>query len=308
MHQTFQQPNISQIPLQSVMIQPVSTIKQTYEIPQQYQQNYSQYSVSAAQNNHEQFSQVPMRHYQQNLPPQTVQYSNVLPQSQQNYVQYLPPVQHTMYSSNQPAHNTCGPISVTVPQEQVFYNQQQQQQQQQLPKQQFAPRASQIVQHQQITPSASFPTNQQTISQPHNTPTPPTTPGGSISSPMHSRASTNSSLPNAPIPKPPTHTNVEKQQQTKPVNKKKTTIQGRSGKMPQSFDSNGTVSSIGLGKVFYLLDQMKTEVTDADQCIKTLQTDMKLLVRASLTLLRYVVAFFSSVCAHSDLLYDLIFT
>lgn len=48
--------------------------------------------------------------------------------------------------------------------------------------------------------------------------------------------------------------------------------------MPQSFDSNGTGSSIGFGRVFYLLDQMKTEVTDADQSIKTLQTDMKLLV------------------------------
>jgi hypothetical protein len=98
---------------------------------------------------------------------------------------------------------------------------------------------------------------------------------------MQSRPSVSSSLPSAPISKPPTHSNAEKQQQTKSVNKKKTTIQGRSGKMPQSFDSNGTVSSIGLGKVFYLLEQMKAEVTDADQSIRTLQTDMKLLVRAS---------------------------
>jgi len=37
---------------------------------------------------------------------------------------------------------------------------------------------------------------------------------------------------------------------------------------------NGT----GLGKVFYFLDQMKTEVTDADRTIKTLQRDMKIMV------------------------------
>jgi hypothetical protein len=63
------------------------------------------------------------------------------------------------------------------------------------------------------------------------------------------------------------------------VSKKKKTVQGRSGKVPQTIGSNGTWSSVGLGKVFYLMDQMKTEVTEADQCIKSLQTDMKLLVR-----------------------------
>jgi len=176
-----------------------------------------------------------------------------------------------VYASNGPTHETIEPLSVAVPQEQqVFYNQQQQQ----LPKQQFAPRAGQVVQNQQINPSASF---QQTISQSQYTATPPTTPGGSISSPKHSRPSANSSLPNAPIPKPPTPSNSDKPQQTKPANKKKAITQGRSGKVPQSFDSNGTGSSIGLGRAFYLLDQMKIEVTDADKCIKTLQTDMKVL-------------------------------
>jgi hypothetical protein len=36
----------------------------------------------------------------------------------------------------------------------------------------------------------------------------------------------------------------------------------------------------GLGKVYYFLDQMKLEVTDADRLIKTLQTDNKCLVSA----------------------------
>jgi hypothetical protein len=40
-------------------------------------------------------------------------------------------------------------------------------------------------------------------------------------------------------------------------------------------DRNGT---FGLGKLCYFLDQMKSEVIDADQMTRTLQTDMKVLV------------------------------
>jgi hypothetical protein len=40
-------------------------------------------------------------------------------------------------------------------------------------------------------------------------------------------------------------------------------------------DRNGT---FGLGKLCYFLDQMKSEVTDADQLTRTLQTDLKVLV------------------------------
>ena len=47
---------------------------------------------------------------------------------------------------------------------------------------------------------------------------------------------------------------------------------------PPPIDRNDTWNSFGLGKLSYLLDQMKTEVTDADHMIKTLQTDLKLLV------------------------------
>ena len=38
----------------------------------------------------------------------------------------------------------------------------------------------------------------------------------------------------------------------------------------------------GLGKVFYYLEQMKQEVTDADKTIKSLQSDMKFMVRSPL--------------------------
>ena len=49
---------------------------------------------------------------------------------------------------------------------------------------------------------------------------------------------------------------------------------------PQAFDNKGGLSNVGLGKVFYFLDQMKLEVSDADRTIKNLQTDMKILVSA----------------------------
>ena len=41
----------------------------------------------------------------------------------------------------------------------------------------------------------------------------------------------------------------------------------------------GLAGQTGLGKVFYFLDQMRLEVTEADKTIKTLQSDMKFLVR-----------------------------
>lgn len=266
--QTYQQPNAPQIPLQSVVIQPVSTIQQTYAIPQQYQQNYAQQPATTS-------TQVPVQPYPQNLQPQTVQYATIHPQNQQpNYVQYVPQVQHTVYASNPPTHNPGQPISVAVPHgQQIVYNQQYQQP---IPQQHYSPRPS-YVQTQQIQPAPSFPVNPQPVSQTRYTPTPPTTPGGSTSSPMQSRPAATSTLPNAPIPKPTT-TSLEKQPSTKSVTKKKSTT--RSGKVPQSFDSNGTGSSIGFGRVFYLLEQMKTEATDADLSIKSLQTDMKLLVSA----------------------------
>jgi len=48
-------------------------------------------------------------------------------------------------------------------------------------------------------------------------------------------------------------------------------------KPPSSFDSKGVGSTAGLGKIFYFLDQMRSEVTEADRTIKSLNTDMKCL-------------------------------
>lgn len=65
------------------------------------------------------------------------------------------------------------------------------------------------------------------------------------------------------VEKPPSVNGITKK---KPVRK------------PPPIDRNDTWNSFGLGKLSYLLDQMKTEVADADHMIKTLQTDLKLLV------------------------------
>mmetsp|Transcript_28745 Transcript_28745/g.32223 ORF Transcript_28745/g.32223 Transcript_28745/m.32223 type:complete len:734 (+) Transcript_28745:124-2325(+) len=265
--QNFQQSHVSQ--------PPINTMQNAYEIPQQNQQNYTQFSMPLALDNQQQFAQVPMQNNQQALPSNNVQFSQTpvesCPYNQQQYVQYINQVQDATDSSNHSAYTVSGPISV-APQCQVYQNSQQHH----LPIQQI--------------PLSTVPTNRPSTFQSYNMPTPPPTPGGvtsqgtiasNVPSPMHIRSSSlNSSLPNIPIPKPPTATNTEKQQpQLKTFNKKRPTVQGRSGKVPQTIGSNGTWSSMGLGKVFYLLDQMKMEVTEADQCIKTLQTDMKLLVR-----------------------------
>ena len=87
-----------------------------------------------------------------------------------------------------------------------------------------------------------------------------------------------------PVPKPPQSTERQKSVNGGITKKKQPLI--RNGKMPQSIDRNGIWSSVGLGKVFYLLEQMKSEVTDADRVIKTLQTDMKLLVSKIQSILR----------------------
>ena len=50
-----------------------------------------------------------------------------------------------------------------------------------------------------------------------------------------------------------------------------------SAKPPASFDSKGVGSTDGLGKVLYFLDQMKSEVIEADRNIKSLNTDLKCL-------------------------------
>jgi hypothetical protein len=51
----------------------------------------------------------------------------------------------------------------------------------------------------------------------------------------------------------------------------------RLGKPPASFDSKGLGSTVGLGKVFYFLEQMKAEVSEADRNTKLLQKEVKFL-------------------------------
>jgi hypothetical protein len=51
----------------------------------------------------------------------------------------------------------------------------------------------------------------------------------------------------------------------------------RLGKPPASFDSKGVGSNVGLGKVFYFLEQMKAEVSEADRTTKLLQKEVKFL-------------------------------
>lgn len=51
----------------------------------------------------------------------------------------------------------------------------------------------------------------------------------------------------------------------------------RLGKPPASFDSKGVGSNVGLGKVFYFLEQMKAEVSEADRNTKLLQKEVKFL-------------------------------
>jgi hypothetical protein len=174
-------------------------------------------------------------------------------------------------------------------------SQQQQQQQQYVPPSQDYPlQAPSLAQNQNIPlDSVSLPAHVPgpavpvSLPQPQNGPTPPPTPGvpqlqnsqaQSELSPMHSHPTANPPLPNASVPKHPAPA-VPGIQQAKTAPPKKKALPGRAGRVPQTVDSDGTLSTVGLGKVFYFLDQMKMEVTDADRCIKTLQTDIKHLVR-----------------------------
>ena len=80
-------------------------------------------------------------------------------------------------------------------------------------------------------------------------------------------------------PTSPTHRTLNSQDlaATQSAQTKKP-VQKRTIKAPPSISSNGVYGNLGLGKLSYFLDQMKSEVTDADRMLKHLQTDMKVLV------------------------------
>ena len=110
--------------------------------------------------------------------------------------------------------------------------------------------------------------------------TPPATPvitgGKEASSPASQRQTLTTTLPNVPVPKPPSATEKPATQTIppkKPANK-------LASKAPQSIGTPGMsiYGNIGLGKISYFLEQMKLEVSEADRMIKHLQTDIKVMV------------------------------
>lgn len=88
------------------------------------------------------------------------------------------------------------------------------------------------------------------------------------------RIPTTTSLPNVPIPRMPQTT----EKPSVPTGPAKKPTPKRPTKAPQSISATGIYGTVGLGKVSYFLDQMKSEVSEADRFIKHLQTDMKVLV------------------------------
>jgi hypothetical protein len=284
--QTYLQTTVPQFPVQSVMLQPVTTMQVTYEnhpqqqlyaqgqYQQQQQQQPQQASVSY-QNGNMQYSQPIMQ--------------PTLDNQQQQYIQNLPTIQQVGESSTAQLMYTPQTQHM-IPQQQQYWP----------ASQEYPPQAPPLPQNQTVpldtvslpahVPGPAVPVS---FPQSQNGPTPPPTPGVAAhqnsqphgeSSPLRNQSNVNPPLPNASVPKPPANAAAEKQQAKVALPKKKS-LPGRAGKVPQTIDSNGTWSSVGLGKVFYFLDQMKMEVTEADRCIKTLQSDMKLLVS-------YIHAFF----------------
>lgn len=114
--------------------------------------------------------------------------------------------------------------------------------------------------------------------------TPPPTPAGTVEreSPGR-RPQPAANVPNVPLPKLPQTTDKQAIAQGKKVAPK------RPRRAPQSIAMNGLYGNFGLGKISYFLDQMKSEVAEADRMIKNLQTDTKLLVRTYFDLIAIMV-------------------
>jgi hypothetical protein len=128
---------------------------------------------------------------------------------------------------------------------------------------------------QQFAPNHQVP-NRSSWGTPNGTPpgTPVVSGGKEAVSPGKQRQTVTSTLPNVPIPKPPTVAEKAPAQSIPPKNP----AQKRLSKAPQSIGTTGTYGNVGLGKISYFLDQMKSEVSEADRIIKHLQTDMKVMV------------------------------
>ncbi|CAJ1917733.1 unnamed protein product [Cylindrotheca closterium] len=143
-----------------------------------------------------------------------------------------------------------------------------------------SPHPSQQQQNQQVQshrmtpvpqgiPEANATTSQTHVTSNTQTSTPPQTPNMQLAaSTSLTQESTRRSMQAKALPEIPKGT--EKARMAPTVPKKKALA--RAG--PHALDRGGKLS---LGKLSYLLDQMKSEVTDADLLIRTLQTDLKLM-------------------------------
>ena len=80
-------------------------------------------------------------------------------------------------------------------------------------------------------------------------------------------------MQNVSVPVPPTAETLKPPQVGKPAAAAK-----RQGMQRGTSGSKGSPVNVGFGKVFYFLDQMKLEVTEADRTIKNQGRDMKFLV------------------------------
>lgn len=174
----------------------------------------------------------------------------------------------------------------------LSYPQQPQQFQQQLPFQSQSQQQQHHVSHYQHAP-------QQHQSQ--AMPVAPATPPPSHTVAAAALSQDNYAAPELPIPVSagPSDTALLKQGSDDPVNsapkaQKTPNVAASSpvpaqGQPPRNKQRNlvaprnaaGYGNPVGLGKVFYFLDQMRAEVTDADKTIKTLQKDMKFMVGLS---------------------------
>lgn len=241
-------PTYQQAPMQQAMIQPITTMQTTYENPPQ-QPLHAHLSYSQPQK----FSMQPTLDHQQH-----------------SFIQTIPTVRQQYYDAS-------GQIR------EVVYTPQQQH----MPPQQQHTAAPEYLYH---NSTFAQPVPLETVSLPAHVPGPPApsalnsstpTPAAAISSVTVQKDSTSvrgASSASAQVPRPPSGANADKQAPKAGAAKKKSVSQARAGKLPQTIDKDGTWNTVGLGKVFYFLEQMKTEVTEADRCIKSLQTDTKHLV------------------------------
>lgn len=213
-------------------------------------------------------------------------YYQVAPQQQNQY-------QYQQYQQPVPQQQQAPPMAQQQQQQQQqprpnppSQQQQAQQQQLQVTQSQSGDQSQQLQvaqshsgdQSQQMPRSAPTENHQMQSTNQGGTGSSSLPPTGKESSPGKSRQTpVVGALPNVPVPKPPV--GIERPPAAQqPIPPKKPSLQKRAAK-PQGIGSNGMYGHIGVGKLSYLVEQMKSEVADTDRMIKHLQTDTKIMVR-----------------------------